>query len=616
MHIVVVNVKEVNTLKKKKTLSLCTIVKDEEYYLPQCLASIKDVVDEIIIVDTGSTDRTVEIAQSFGAKVFYYTWENDFSKARNFAIEKSNSDWILLLDADEALDPDSKDKLRSLVDTCTFDGCHFAMHNYVGSEGSKEFTVHYPFRLLKNNHQYMFKGSIHEQIHKIDGESSPERFSVENILVHHYGYLNQVRSQKSKSARNLPLLLEQLKSTPNDPFHLFNLGNEYLALHEYEKGISTYEHALQYANINQSFTPFIYHKIVLALHILKDYDRALEKANEGILIYPKCTDLVYSKALILYDTLQYTEAIITLHHCIVLGEPPIFLKFIDGCGTYRPYLTLGHIYAFLESYEESLKAYRTAVTLNPNLLSYIYNIGEVLCKLYPDPHLATEHLKGYFTNLETPNNLFIFLDVLIKQKVYEEIRPFILVVQNNIPDSIDKQFVLGEYYFFTHQYDLATQHFEFLLSSPIANTLLLDIKKQSALFLFTIYVLKDKGDFTTPLSAIKELDEPALEQTYTQLVAFYTHEDTNYLEDTPQRGLYLKYLTNYLDILLTLKAYDTFQNTLPVLHYIHSIEVYHELAKLYARHHYKELAIQSLYQSISEFGTLTKEGAFILYQQL
>ena len=185
--------------------------------------------------------------------------------------------------------------------------------------------------------------------------------------MHHYGYLNNVRSQKSKSARNLPLLLEQLELTPNDPFHLFNLGNEYLALREYEKGIATYEHALQYANINQSFTPFLYHKIVLALHILKDYDYALEKANEGILLYPKCTDLLYSKALILYDTHQYTEAIITLHHCIVLGEPPIFLKFVDGCGTYRPYLTLGQIYCFLGSYEESLKAYKTAITLNPNL---------------------------------------------------------------------------------------------------------------------------------------------------------------------------------------------------------------------------------------------------------
>ena len=83
------------------TISVCLIVKNEEEFLPQCLESIKDVVDEIIVVDTGSTDRTVEIAKSFGAKVYHHAWENDFSKHRNQSIGYASSDWIFILDADE-----------------------------------------------------------------------------------------------------------------------------------------------------------------------------------------------------------------------------------------------------------------------------------------------------------------------------------------------------------------------------------------------------------------------------------------------------------------------------------------------------------------------------------
>ena len=87
----------------RPSLSACMIVKNEEKFLAQCLNSIKDAVDEIIIVDTGSTDKTVEIAQSFGAKVYHHPWRNSFSEARNHSLSYATCDWILQIDADEAL---------------------------------------------------------------------------------------------------------------------------------------------------------------------------------------------------------------------------------------------------------------------------------------------------------------------------------------------------------------------------------------------------------------------------------------------------------------------------------------------------------------------------------
>ncbi|RKX21112.1 MAG: glycosyltransferase, partial [Candidatus Zixiibacteriota bacterium] len=94
------------------TISACMIVKNEEELLPGCLDSIRDLVDEIIIVDTGSDDKTMEIARSYGAKIFEQPWEGNFSKHRNYSMEQATSDWILIIDADEKLD---NSNLRSLV---------------------------------------------------------------------------------------------------------------------------------------------------------------------------------------------------------------------------------------------------------------------------------------------------------------------------------------------------------------------------------------------------------------------------------------------------------------------------------------------------------------------
>ena len=95
--------REIPEKGEKGTVSLCMIVKDEEKYLARCLQSAKTIVDEMIVVDTGSSDRTKELATIFGAKVFDFAWENDFSSARNYSLSKASGDWILVLDADEMI---------------------------------------------------------------------------------------------------------------------------------------------------------------------------------------------------------------------------------------------------------------------------------------------------------------------------------------------------------------------------------------------------------------------------------------------------------------------------------------------------------------------------------
>ncbi len=135
-------------MKDKPTISACMIVKNEEKLLPQCLESIKDFVDKIIIVDTGSTDRTIEIAKSYGAKIFHHPWENDFSKHRNQSISYATGDWIFVLDGDEEV-IQWDDHLLTILHNKDIDSVHVKVENIYGKGGGEAW--HNSIRLFSNN---------------------------------------------------------------------------------------------------------------------------------------------------------------------------------------------------------------------------------------------------------------------------------------------------------------------------------------------------------------------------------------------------------------------------------------------------------------------------------
>jgi len=199
-------------------LSLCMIVKNEEKNLARCLSSVKDVADEIIMVDTGSTDKTIEIAELFGVKIFHFKWVNDFSAARNFALSKCIGDWILYLDADEELSPDcieevKKYKLHKRAGVnCTVKS--------LGSASTNESVMKYP-RLFANVPGVEFVGKVHEQI--IDSLRKNKIPLVESeIEIIHHGYAIDKEGLQKKKERNLSLLLsnENKKSNAYDKLKL------------------------------------------------------------------------------------------------------------------------------------------------------------------------------------------------------------------------------------------------------------------------------------------------------------------------------------------------------------------------------------------------------------
>ena len=211
-------------------LSLCMIVKDEEKNLPGCLECIKEVVDEIIIVDTGSTDNTIKIAKDYGAKVYYFDWCDDFSAARNESLKYATGDYIIWLDADDRIEKEEIEKLIELKNRLPKDknkAYALKITNFY-----KEETC-YQIRIFPNLSKIRFEGRVHEQVSSVLSRLKIPTH-LEDINILHLGYKNPYINRK-KGERNLRLLLEELKANPNNWMTHYFLGQTYKFLGENEQ---------------------------------------------------------------------------------------------------------------------------------------------------------------------------------------------------------------------------------------------------------------------------------------------------------------------------------------------------------------------------------------------
>jgi glycosyltransferase involved in cell wall biosynthesis/Flp pilus assembly protein TadD len=210
--------------QKPAGISLCMIVKNEERFLAQCLESVKDAVDEINIVDTGSTDRTIEIARSYGANIQEHAWRNDFAWARNKALDMATRRWVLQLDADEELLPESIAALRQIAAapshlTGVWLRCINASDRYKGG-GTISHAI---IRIFPNHPRVRFHGSIHE-FPSVDDSPLSMAGVVAPVKIVHHGYLTDIVADRKKYQRNMAIIEQNVIDHPDDAFHWYNLG--------------------------------------------------------------------------------------------------------------------------------------------------------------------------------------------------------------------------------------------------------------------------------------------------------------------------------------------------------------------------------------------------------
>ena len=174
-------------MKRKVSLSLCMIVKDEAKTLWRCLNSVKSFISEIIIVDTGSKDETKEIASKFNAKIYDFKWINDFSSARNFAFSKATSDYIMWLDGDDYIKDEDIRKIKLLLENMD-DSCDYVSAEYILARNNdgKVTTSLRRNRIVKRKRGFVWIGNVHEYL-EVYGKGLEGNFSIEHGKIKEYG---------------------------------------------------------------------------------------------------------------------------------------------------------------------------------------------------------------------------------------------------------------------------------------------------------------------------------------------------------------------------------------------------------------------------------------------
>jgi glycosyltransferase involved in cell wall biosynthesis len=331
------------------TLSLCMIVRDEEEMLPRCLAAVRDAVDEIVVVDTGSTDGTVEIARSFGARVIQHAWTGSFAEPRNVSFDAATGDWVMYLDADEVLVAGDAERLRAVTRRTWREAFYLVETNFTGELGDGTAVTHNALRVFRNRPEYRFEGRIHEQIaHRLPG-GLPERLEVTDVRVEHYGYLGVVRETKEKARRNIELLERQRAEGEDHSFLEFNLGSEYAASGENERALRSFERAWDALRDREEraaygFVPSLLSRLVRARRINDRPAQAIELAGEALELLPGFTDLVYEQAQAARDLGRLDDSEALLEQCLEMGDAPSRYSATAGCGSYLALVALAAVH--------------------------------------------------------------------------------------------------------------------------------------------------------------------------------------------------------------------------------------------------------------------------------
>jgi glycosyltransferase involved in cell wall biosynthesis/Flp pilus assembly protein TadD len=225
-------------------ISLCMIVRNEEERLPGCLESVRGLVDEIVVVDTGSSDKTQEIARAHGARVFSLPWSGDFAAARNESLRHASGDWILFLDADERLNTHGiMDCLRKGASTSGLDACVVPILNR-HAEGQDNYTIGSAIRFFRNFDGIRFSGRVHENVERFLVEAGA-KVGYSNFAIEHLGYALDTDTVREKYERNLRLLEEELSENPGDAYNRYHLGMTLIGLKREDEAREAFDLALR-----------------------------------------------------------------------------------------------------------------------------------------------------------------------------------------------------------------------------------------------------------------------------------------------------------------------------------------------------------------------------------
>ncbi|GAK40087.1 hypothetical protein TCA2_2577 [Paenibacillus sp. TCA20] len=364
---------------KQPTLGVHMIIRNEEARLANCLASIQSIADEIIVVDTGSTDRSMQIAKQFGAVVVCSTWKEDFAKARNEGISLAGTDWILVLDADEEL-THGQNEIKAFLQGTSADVCTIQLENWTGLQ-PEDRTFYEAERVFRNFRGFYYKGIIHEQLVRNDN-MKPEGASEacigkSPIRVQHYGYLPAVLQEKQTARRNLGLIQKALELDPKDTFHLYNLGVTCCQLGMWEQAKEAYEASLRDSPLSAPYRATLVRDLAKLLHALELYDEGRALLLTELLHYSD-----YAELHVLLGMIERSQGMMNLAYAsfqAALEVKPAGSYVTDaGMNSYVPQVHMADIDKHKERWAQAEERYSASLEECPGYVPAAIGLADLL----------------------------------------------------------------------------------------------------------------------------------------------------------------------------------------------------------------------------------------------
>ena len=352
------------------------IVKDEQDWIRQCLESVRPIISEAIVVDTGSSDQTVNIATECGAKVIPFTWCDDFAAARNFSLSHAQGDWILVLDADEAIAPENLAELQQLTKDRSI--CYeFTQRHYTDDHRLSNFTPlkgEFPqyergnvgffeswcVRLFPNHLGVNFQGKIHELAEHSIAQHGKLMIRKTAVRIHHFGHTMAVKSKKSKTALYQALGKSKTELAPTDWKGFYELGVELNCAGKLHESARAFVRAIER---NPLHVP-TWTNLGYVFCELGQYPAAIDALNHASRIDPRCAEAACNLGVVYMRLQQYPAAEKVLKYALALNP-----KYINAmCNLAETLAQMGRL-------SEAAFYYRHALKITPNCGTAMAGLG-------------------------------------------------------------------------------------------------------------------------------------------------------------------------------------------------------------------------------------------------